>query len=276
MVKVKRVSGIGRSRQSSKIAKAGARERNSGIFGLDPAKVEAQSKFNKRTNYGITFVAGYPLDGEVGKVLAVWDKEVSWITAGKSRLNTLSSHCTIGAIARSQDDPITSEDLNEIDFDMLVRAFKDPVRFKFSFVARKVFLGIGREGNIVLECDVEGDGMRRLQQTMLKAKMPLKWKQQEPGSKMKAFITLGHIDITTVDLLSQEQALALREWLSRHSQLDPCRYNVDKIYLVYHSKRLLEETARPDMIFDLNMPCGFTNGEELKNALLSQNPLKPG
>lgn len=244
-----------------------AKERNAEILGLDLAKVEELTKKNAKTNYGATVVAGHPITGTSGNILTRWREEILAVTNGKFRINSDFSHATVGAMLRSQDQPVKEENLSKVDFEKVIQAIEMAQGYKIHF--KKVAFSDGCEGNIILVGEVEGGGLSHLQKSFMEAGFDLKWKVPEAGKAAKVFVTLGQINVNTLSALNEEETQNLKQWVKEHSEIkEPMIFEVNEVRLALYTQRMLEFTVAPDIHFVLGSKSSISK-DELKQAILN-------
>ncbi|MBU9888490.1 MAG: UDP-glucose 4-epimerase GalE, partial [Candidatus Omnitrophica bacterium] len=245
-----------------------AKEQNAALLGFDLSKVEELTEKNAKVNYGATFVMGHPLGGTAGEVLEKWQQELLDITHGKFKINASFSHATVGALARSQDQPIRGENLSSVDFDKVLQSLEAGSSYKIRF--NEVKFSDGKEGNLVLVGEVEGEGLSPLQKAFSESGLPLKYKAQEPGKPVKVFVTLGQVNAKVLAELTDEEAQGLKQWVEAHAVIqESMESKIDEVRLVLYNQRTLEGMATPDVAFKLGVKSQFANGDALKSQVIN-------
>jgi len=221
-------------------------QQNAITLNLDYQKVVAQSAKNKRVNYGVTVVAGHPFSGEAQDKIQGWSDEISRVTNGKFTLNADFVHASVGAIFRSQDDPISDEqrsvvDMEAIRHDVLPKALPYTINFT------EVFLSDGKEGNLVLKGQAIGGNLNEIKRQLAEHGASLKWSTDaDPDKPVNVFVTLGHINDEVLASFTEGEARALKNWIDRHKSIEPFSVNIDHLKIVTYKQRELKEMITAD------------------------------
>ena len=231
--------------------------------------VEDLSQRDAGVNYGMAFVGGYPLGGDAGKAIEKWDGEISEITNGKVRLNVARSHITVGVAMRSRPRLLNEDDFSAIDFNGVLTAVAQANRYHIKF--SNVLWGIRGDGSLVLKGELVqgGEGFYQLQNAFADAGFNLKRKiLLRSGQKPAAFVTLTHINTTTLDALTYEELIGLKTWVDVHNKIeDEISCDIEDIVLVNYRDRTLSAISPPKRL-RLGAEDSF-NGDSLRKELLT-------
>lgn len=255
------------------------RRRNAEILGIDPEKADVLSQRNAGIQFGVTLVAGHPLDvttvdkktvpGPAAKFIAGLSREIQSVTGGLLSPDPSYSHLNIAAIVRSQTRPVSEKDLAGVDFGrvLAVLAAIQP----FDVQLRGVEFGDQRDGGIVLVGEVPGEVLAALRKALMDAGFPpLKWDQKfgQDGS-LRVYITLAHVNAGVLATLSEKQAQALKAWVEAHHGLSsPVTVKVGSLKVVSYFQRLLDRVVAPDIEIPMGQPAPVT-GPQLHDRILT-------
>lgn len=229
---------------------------------------------NAAVNYGATFIAGLPFEGETLRQISEWNKELGDIHPDLG-FDPDNMHSTIGAMFRSQENPVTEADFKNMDsgkpFDLeaALKGISDTTAYRLSFDR----IVLNKDGNIVaLGSVVENQetGLQRLQKGFEAANFNVKYKAPAPGQPLTVAITLKHIGTDILAGLSEDQAARLRDWVGKHRSLpSPAEVTVTEIKLAAYSDRMLRKLLGKPVVFKLGQKVPQTTPEILKDEILA-------
>ncbi len=266
------VSAVIRPENKANLAMNAQGKKAAEVFGLDEKAVLDLTAKNAETNYGSTVVMGHPFSGEGQSRIEQWNQEIKQITGGAFHLNTRFIHATVGAILRSQSEPIVEKDLQGIDVEGIRGVLRKAKPFSIRFT--EILLSAGKEGNLVLKGEVPPEAnLSEIKRQMAEKGANLKWSAPSDLTKPTAvFVTLGHINKDALNGMTESQAREFRNWVDAHKLIEPFEVQVNSFKIVTYDQRELKSTVKSDE--EIHLTGGLEDEMRVRFDRLKQIPVK--